>query len=190
MIALNPVAPAKSIQYLCRFMKRIVYSSKDRIIVLIDFFYPYFSKVMDKQTFRYAACGGGNTLFDIAIFTFTNNLILHQQIVHIGSQAISSYIASFIFTFPISFLTGFLLMRYVVFPESAATRKRVQMTKYLTVVFICILLNYGFLKLFVEVFGWWPLPAKIATTFFVVSFSYFSQKRFAFRTNVSEAKIG
>lgn len=140
---------------------------------------------MDLQTFRYAACGGGNTVFDIALYTFTNNYILQQQVVHIGPMAISSYIASFIFTFPVTFLTGFLLMRYVVFPESASTRKRVQITKYLTIVFVCILLNYGFLKLFVEVFGWWPLPSKIATTFFVVMFSYISQKKFAFRKAVS-----
>ena len=162
-------------------MKELFHSIKDRLISLIDFFYPPFNKVMDKQSFRYAACGGGNTVLDITIFTFTNNYILHQQIVYFGSQAVSSYIASFLFTFPISFLTGFLLMRYIVFPESAATRKRVQISRYLFVVFICILLNYGFLKLFVEIFGWWPLPAKIATTFFVVGFSYLSQKKFAFR---------
>ncbi len=164
-------------------MKDVIYQFKDWIIGVIDFFYPPFSKVMDKQTFRYAACGGANTLFDITIFTITNNYILHQQVVHFGSLAISSYIASFIFTFPISFASGFFLMRYVVFPEAAATRKRVQLTKYLSVVFVCIFLNYGFLKLFVEVFGWWPLPAKIATTFFVVTFSYLSQKKFAFRVN-------
>ncbi len=164
-------------------MKDVIYQVKDWIIAVIDFFYPPFSKVMDKQTFRYAACGGANTLFDITIFTVTNNYILHQQVVHLGSLAISSYIASFIFTFPISFATGFFFMRYVVFPESATTRKRVQLTRYLSVVFVCILLNYGFLKLFVEVFGWWPLPAKIATTFFVVTFSYLSQKKFAFRVN-------
>jgi putative flippase GtrA len=63
------------------------------------------------------------------------------------------------------------------------------MTKYLTVVFICILLNYGFLKLFVEVFGWWPLPAKIATTIFVVTFSYLSQKKFAFKKKISKTEI-
>jgi putative flippase GtrA len=182
-----PIAPAKSNQYLCHFMKRIVYSAKDHIILLLDFFYPFFGKVMDRQTFRYAASGGSNTLFDILLYTFTHNIILQKKIVYIGTIAISPHIAAFLFTFPVTFLSGFFLMRYVVFPESAATRKRVQMTKYLTVVFICILLNYGFLKLFVEVFGWWPLPAKIATTFFVVSFSYFSQKRFAFKANVSEA---
>lgn len=183
------VAPAKSNLYLCPFMRDLVYTVKDWITDIIDFFYPPFSKLMDKQTFRYAACGGGNTVFDITIFTITNNYILHQQVVHFGPFAISSYIASFLFTFPVTFCTGFLLMRYVVFPESATTRKRVQMTKYLSVVFVCILLNYGFLKLFIEVFGWWPLPAKIATACFVVLFSYLSQKKFAFKAGTSEINI-
>ena len=164
-------------------MKDAVYNLKDKVITVIDFFYPAFSKVMDKQSFRYAACGGANTLFDIAIFTITHNYILDRQVVDVGPFAISPHIAAFLFTFPITFMTGYFLMRYVVFPEAAAVRKRVQMSKYLSVVFVCILLNYGFLKLFVEVFGWWPLPAKIATTFFVVAFSYFSQKKFAFRVN-------
>jgi len=177
------VASAKTNMYLWRFMKDVVYQIKDWIIKVIDVFYPAFNKVMDKQTFRYAACGGTNTLFDITIFTITHNYILHKQIVQVGSFAISPHIAAFLFTFPISFVSGFFLMRYVVFPEAAATRKRVQMSKYLSVVFVCILLNYGFLKLFVDVFGWWPLPAKIATTFFVVAFSFFSQKKFAFRVN-------
>ena len=183
-IVVSPrVASAKCKLYICRFMKEVVYNIKDRIIALIDFFYPPFSKLIDKQTFRYAACGGSNTAFDIFLFTFIIHFVLHDQIVHVGSFAISPHIAAFLFSFPISFLTGFFLMRYVVFPESATTRKRVQMTKYLSVVFVCFLLNYGFLKLFVEVFGWWPLPAKLATTFFVVAFSYFSQKKFAFRVN-------
>ena len=177
------VASAKTNMYLYPFMRDVVYQIKDWIIAMIDFFYPAFNKVMDKQTFRYAACGGTNTLFDITIFTITHNYILHKQIVQVGSFAISPHIAAFLFTFPISFVSGFFLMRYVVFPEAAATRKRVQMSKYLSVVFVCILLNYGFLKLFVDVFGWWPLPAKIATTFFVVAFSFFSQKKFAFRVN-------
>ena len=177
------VVSAKTTTYLWRFMKDVAYQIKDWIISVIDFFYPAFNKIMDRQTFRYAACGGANTLFDITIFTLAHNYILNKQVVHIGTRAIAPYIAAFLFTSPISFMTGYFLMRYVVFPEASAIRKRVQMTKYLSVVFVCILLNYGFLKLFVEIFGWWPLPAKIATTFFVVLFSYFSQKKFAFRVN-------
>lgn len=164
-------------------MKSVAYQVKDWIIEVIDFFYPAFNKVMDKQTFRYAACGGTNTIFDITIFAITHNYILHKQVVNFGTLAISPHIAAFLFTFPISFMTGYFLSRYVVFPEASTTRKRVQITRYMSVVFVCVLLNYGFLKLFVEVFGWWPLPAKLATTFFVVMFSYFSQKKFAFKVS-------
>jgi putative flippase GtrA len=49
------------------------------------------------------------------------------------------------------------------------------------VVFICILLNYVFLKLFVDYWGWYPTPSKILTTLFVVTFSYLSQKHYTFR---------
>lgn len=163
-------------------MKKQFYILKDRIIRLIDFFHPPFSRVMDIQTFRYAVSGGSNTIFDILLYTFTYNFILHARVINVGSIAISPHIASFLITFPVTFLTGFFLMRYVVFPESAHTRKRIQLSRYLVVVFICIILNYVFLKLFVEVFGWWPLPSKVATTFFVVIFSYLSQKHFTFKS--------
>ena len=166
-------------------MKEHFHSVKDRLISIIDFFYPPFDRLMDKQTFRYASCGGSNTLFDITLYFITYNFILAKQIIHIGPLAISPHIAAFIFTFPVSFLSGFVLMRYIVFPESTGTKKRVQIRRYLFVVFICVLLNYGFLKLFVDVLGWWPLPSKIATTFFVVAFSFFSQKKFAFRASTS-----
>ena len=139
---------------------------------------------MDLKSFRYAACGGSNSLFDISLYFVTYNYILQKSIVRIGSIAISPYIAAMMITFPITFLTGFLLMRYVVFPDAKATRKRVQGSKYLVVVFCCILLNYIFLKLFVEKLGWWPLPSKIITTGLVVLFSYFSQKHFTFKVTV------
>ena len=171
--------------YLCPLMKKIIHTVKDLIIPVIDFFYPPFEKMMDKQTFRYAASGGGNTLLDITLYFIAYNFILQKKYLPVGSFVISPHIAAFLLSFPITFFTGFFMARYVVFPESAGTRKRVQLTKYLSVVFVCILLNYGFLKLFVEVFGWWPLPAKMATTVFVVAFSYFSQKKFAFRHQAS-----
>jgi putative flippase GtrA len=84
-------------------------------------------------------------------------------------------------TFPITLLSGFALMRYIVFPDAVSTKKRVQGSKYVVVVVCCIFLNYIFLKLFIEKFGWWPLPSKIITTMIVVLFSYFSQRHFTFR---------
>src|SRR6266567_422972 len=130
-------------------MRKHIHSVRDFIISTIDFFYPPFRRVMDEQTFRYAACGGSNSVFDIAIFAITYNFILNKSIVHIGMLAISPYIAAFMVTFPITFLSGFILMRYIVFPDAKTTRKRVQGGKYLLVVLCCILLNYIFLKLFI-----------------------------------------
>jgi hypothetical protein len=87
---------------------------------------------------------------------------------------------SFCVTFPI----GFYLSRYVVFQETAV-KKTDQLLKYFLVVLGCILLNYLFLKLFVDYFGWYATPAKIMTTFFVVIFSYTSQKNFTFKSSKS-----
>lgn len=162
-------------------MKRRIQSARDSIISVSDFFYPPFQKIFDLQTFRYAACGGSNSVFDICLYFITYNYVLQKSIVHIGNVAISPHIAAMIITFPITLLTGFVLMRYVVFPDAKTTSKSIQGSKYVTVVFCCILLNYVFLKLFVDKFGWWPLPSKIVTTFLVVMFSYFSQKHFTFR---------
>jgi putative flippase GtrA len=162
-------------------MRQHIYTARDFIISGIDFFYPSFRRVMDLETFRYAACGGANSLFDIFLYFVTYNYILKKSIVHIDDIAISPHIAAMIITFPVTLCTGFILMRYVVFPHAKGTRKRVQASKYLGVVLCCLLLNYIFLKLFVEKMGWWPLPSKIVTTAIVVLFSYFSQKHFTFR---------
>jgi putative flippase GtrA len=151
------------------------------ILKLIDWVYPVFQKIMSLKTFRYAACGGANTVLDILLFFVSYNYILHKQIIHFSSLSISPHIASFIFSFCITFPIGFYLSRYVVFQETTVP-KRKQLIKYFFVVFGCIILNYVFLKLFVDYFGWYPTLAKIVTTFFVVIFSYTSQKNFTFKS--------
>ena len=147
---------------------------------MIDWFYPLFKKMMPLKTFRYAACGGANTILDISLFFVSYNYILHKEIIHLGILSISPHIASFIISFCITFPIGFYLSRYVVFQETTVT-KRKQLMKYFIVVLGCVLLNYGFLKLFVDYWGWYPTMAKIVTTFFVVIFSYTSQKSFTFK---------
>jgi putative flippase GtrA len=136
--------------------------------------------MMPLKTFRYAACGGANTILDISLFFLAYNYILDRQIIDLGFISISPHIASFIISFCITFPIGFYLSRYVVFQETTVT-KRKQLMKYFVVVLGCVLLNYGFLKLFVDYFGWFPTMAKIVTTFFVVIFSYTSQKNFTFK---------
>lgn len=135
---------------------------------------------MPIQTFRYAACGGSNTLLDIFMYWVAFHFILHEHDVRLPFITISAHVASFLISFCVSFPTGFLLMRYVVFSESTL-HGRVQFFRYFALVVFCLFLNYIFIKLFVERFQLYPTVAKIITTFIVVAFSYFTQKNFTFK---------
>lgn len=150
----------------------------------IDFFYPPFKKFLNLQTFRYIVCGGTNTFLDILIYFISYNFILHKQVVFLGSIAVKPHIMAFIMSFIISFPTGFYLNRNVVFTGSTL-RGRVQLFRYLLLVVICIILNYVFIKLFVEQFNIFPTVAKILTTVIVVSFSYITQRYFTFKKSES-----
>lgn len=150
------------------------------ILSAVDLFYPVFRKLMPLQTFRYAACGGFNTSLDIFLFFVSYNYIVKKQPVHIGFITIGPHIAAFLIGFMVTFPIGFYLSRYVVFQETSV-KKAKQLAKYFTVVFGCLLLNYAFLKIFVDVMGWYATPSKLLTTVFVVAFSYVSQKNFTFR---------
>lgn len=140
---------------------------------------------MPLQTFRYAACGGVNTMLDILIFFISYNFIFRKEVVHIGSIAISPHIAAFLAAFCVTFPVGFYLSRYVVFSESNI-RGRVQLFRYFLLVLGCIALNYLFLKIFVEQLHIYPTVSKILTTLIVVAFSYLTQKHYTFKTRVEE----
>lgn len=154
----------------------------------IDFFHPPFSRWINQQTFRYLACGGSNTMLDIIIYWFSYNYILDKQTVHIASLHIAPHIFAFMISFSISFPLGFMLSKYLVFSESNL-KGRVQLFRYAVLVSMCIILNYVFLKLFVDGFGWYPTPSKILTTALVAIFSYVSQRNFTFKVKSDTAVV-
>ena len=158
----------------------VLKTTRNKILVFIDFFHKPFEKLINKQTFRYLACGGTNTVLDIFIYYMAYHYILMEQSVPIGSSiVIAPHIAAFIISFSVSFPLGFALAKYVVFQESNL-KGRVQLFRYALLVATCILLNYIFLKLFVESFGWFPTPSKVVTTIIVALFSYFLAKEVHF----------
>lgn len=164
-------------------MRKLHHWLKNTILKVVDFFYPPFKKYIPLQTFRYAACGGGSTALNIFIYFITFHYILHEQIVHTPFIAISAHIAAYMISFCITFPIGFYLSMFVVFPESYL-RKRIQLFRYFVVVIMCIILNYLFLKLFVDVWGWYPTVSLIVATPIIIAFSYFSQRHFSFKGNV------
>lgn len=136
---------------------------------------------MPLQTFRYAACGGSNTLLDILLFhIFEQRFKQYGKALYFSGFAISPHIAAFACAFTITFPIGFYLSRYVVFTESNI-RGRIQLARYFSLVLACIGLNYMFLKVLVEQFHIEPTWSKVITSAFVVTFSYLSQKHFTFK---------
>ncbi len=166
----------------------VLSTTRDKILAFIDFFHQPFAGWINRQTFRYLACGGSNTVLDILIYFISYNYILMQQPVEVLGITISSHIAAFIISFSFSFPIGFTLSKYVVFQESTL-KGRIQLFRYAMTVCMCILLNYVFLKLFVETFGWFATPSKILTTVIVAFFSYVSQRNFTFKVKQDVVKM-
>jgi putative flippase GtrA len=134
------------------------------ILSVIDVFYPIFKKLMPLQTYRYAACGGGTTFLNIFLYFISYNFVLKKAVVHLSMVAISPH----------------YLNTFVVF-QGSYLKKRIQLFRYFLVVCVNILLNYFFIRLFVEKFGWYPTLSAMATNGILVVFSYFSQRNFSFR---------
>jgi putative flippase GtrA len=161
-------------------MQKVHAFIRKTVLAVVDFFYPLFKRFMPLQTFRYAACGGVNMIFDIAVFTYINTYILQQNVVHIGSLAFKSYVVAFVISFCLTFPVGFYLSRYVVWQQTE-TKKRIQVFRYFIVVAACVGLNYILLNLFILEFHWWPIVSKLVTTIIVVIFSYLTQRSYSFR---------
>ena len=143
--------------------------------------YRPFAKFMPQQLFRYGFSGGANLVLDLVLFFVFYNFVFKKEVVHIWFIALTPYIASFIVSVLITFVTGFWLSRYISFNESKL-HGGVQLYRYLMVVLVCVLMNYFGLKLFVEVFHVYPTPSKMIITIFTTLFSYFSQKYYSFKS--------
>ena len=153
---------------------------KNTIISFIDFFYPPFRKLMPEQTFRYAACGGANTVLGLALFKILLVYVFKFQNVDLGFYTLKPHNAALFISFCVNFLIGFILMKYVVFVDSNL-KGRIQLFRYLLSFLLNLTLNYFILKVFVEVFGWWPFLSQCITTVIIVTISYLSQKHFTFK---------
>lgn len=150
------------------------------ILKFIDFFYPPFSRWISPNTFRYIVSGGTTAASGIVVYFIAYNLVLHQQDVQIGSLLVTAPIAALAIESFVTFLIGFILNKYLVFTHSNL-KGRIQLFRYGSVVVTNIILNYAFLKVLIEAFGFYPTIAKVVTTIVLSVFSYFSQKYFSFK---------
>ena len=130
--------------------------------------------------FRYAVCGGVYMVLDVVWYYLIYHYIIALRYIDLGVVVISPHVASLVVVFPITFFTGFWLNRNVAF-RSVEVGQGLQLFKYALTVVGSLLLNYICIKLFVEVVGVWPTPAKALTTAVCVAYSYLSGRYFTFK---------
>jgi putative flippase GtrA len=150
------------------------------IIKILDFFFPLVKRFMSKQNYYYIACGGANTLLGFVIYYLMFHYILKKEDLNLGFYSFKPHIAAFFVSFGLTFPIGFLLSKYIVWSESYLKGKQ-QLFRHIILVAFFVLMNYALLKLFVEVFYWWPMPSQILTTSIILVFSYLSQKYVSFK---------
>lgn len=154
----------------------------------IDIFYPPFRRFVTLQTFRYAACGGGNTILGLLIFYVCFYFIFKQTYYDAGFYVFEPHSAALIISSTVCFLVGFMLNKFVVF-TSSHLRGRVQLFRYLLSFLFNLVVNYFMLKLFIESWHWQPMLSQVVTISFIIVLSYVSQKHFTFHTHKPGEKI-
>ena len=161
-------------------MRKIFEFTGKVIRMAVDFFYPPFKKYMTPEFFRYGVTGVANMVFDWVVYFSFYHYVLQKEMLHLGFVTLSSHIAALLFTFPVSFMSGFLLQKYVTFTASDM-KGRIQLFRYGMVVLANLLLNYLGLKLLVDVMHLFATPSKMLITIITTLFSYFSQKKYTFK---------
>ena len=169
-------------------MRRHIHSARDFILPIIDFFYPPFRRLMNLQTFRYAASGGGNTLLGLTLYFISYKYIFYEKEFHFGFYAFKGHIAALFISFCITFPIGFFMSKYVVFSDSNM-KGRIQLFRYFMICLFNLALNYILLKIFVERFHIYPVVAQVLTIAIVVLFSYIAQRNFSFKAGTVEDDI-
>jgi putative flippase GtrA len=147
---------------------------------LIDFFYPPFRKLMPLNTFRYGVCGCINVSLDIGLFSFFYNIVYNKHDFLLGTFIFKAHIAAYFTSFLITFPAGFFLSKYIVWSASKV-KAGTQLFRYFLIVIMVLVINYVFLKLFIEYLHIYPILSKIMTSAIAIIFGFLSQKYYAFK---------
>ncbi|KAA0990716.1 GtrA family protein [Dyadobacter aurulentus] len=154
---------------------------------IVDLFYPLVRHFLSIHSFRYICCGLFLTAISLGIFFVSYNFLLdffvisqivdrkEVEIVRLGNISLTKYSCAYFISLSVSFPLGFFFSKYVVFIESQL-RSIEQLSAYIFLHFLNLLLNYFLLYFFVEKCGFWATTSQILITIIIANFSYLFQK--------------
>ena len=141
----------------------------------LDIFYPLVSKIFDKTTYYYAACGVGNLVLSWILFFLFYQFVFEKKLLYVKQIdfVFTPYTLSAFLCFIISFTLGFMLMKYVVFTKSEL-KGRIQLFRYGLSAVVTSGANWILLKSLIELFEFFPSVANVVSTCLVVVMVYTS----------------
>ena len=163
-------------------MRTFLKSFYNWIRSIIEFFYPPFRKYMPLQFFQYGMIGAFNLVFDWVLYFLIYTFVLKHQMLELGFLTISSHIATLVLKFPLVLVSGFLMQKYITFSNSVL-KGRVQLFRYVLVFFVNLSISYVGLKIFVDVFNFYPTLSNMIISIFTIGVSYLSQKHYTFKVS-------
>lgn len=164
-------------------IQRINRGVADILTRAIDLLYiDIVSRFVSRSVLRYFVCGVMNYIVLDALLYY---VIYHYVVgvdyyIYIGEVAMSSHVIAMVLVFPLTFISGFWLNRYVAFGVTKP-RVRSQMWRYSVSVGGSIVLSYVVLRLLVELWGVWATPAKVLCSIITALYSYLMARFFTFR---------
>lgn len=176
------------LSYFASFMRKHIHNAGDIVLPIIDFFYSRFKNVMPLTTFRYAVCGGLNTVLSFIVYFMAFRFLLKEKNLHFDFYVFTPHAAALFISFLFSFPFGFFLLKYVVFRDSNV-KGRVQLLRYFMIYLFNLALNYILLKVLVEILYIYPITAQIIATIIIIIFSYLAQRHFTFKIKNAEEDI-
>ncbi len=154
------------------------------LILVIDSLYFLVKRFLPLKTYRYGVCGGSNVVLDMCLYFLCYNFVLAKHNVDLYLVVLSPHIASLFFVFPITFITGFALNKYITFQDSNLPGKT-QLIRYLLVGLSGFVISYFCMKLLVDGLQFYPTPSRFITIIIAVIYSYILQNKFSFKVKAN-----
>ena len=137
---------------------------------------------MPEQTFRYAVCGGINTLLGLLLYYIGFHYIFDKENFDAGIIVFKPHNASLFLAGCFSFTFGFILNKFLVFSDSYL-RGRIQLFRYFLSFILNLVINYFVLNLLIVYLHIEAFLSQVIATVIVITISYITQKNFTFRVN-------
>ena len=153
---------------------------KNKLLEIIDYFYFIFKRFIPIKTYRYAVCGGSNVTFDLILYFVFFHFVFQKQNFDIIVTTLSPHIASLFVVYPITFCTGFLLNRHIVFQDSTLPLWT-QFFRYLFVGITALIISYISMKILVDWLNFYPTPSRFITIIITVLYGYIMQTKYSFK---------